>query len=245
MDYSFFKLTLGAIATVGLYSVLYRENKVYRLFEHIFLGLAAGWSITALWTEVLKDVWWDKMVGRAAEGGDPAQPGYWLMAILPFIGLLGYFVFSQKHNWASRIPIGILLGLWAGQQFEAFTNRFTQQIADSLKPILPTTSGFLRPDTSAMTSAEAAEVATRVYGSQALSNIIFVVTLLSVLSYFLFSFDVKGRFLRNTTTMGRWLLMIGFGAIFGSTVMMRFSLLIDRMYFVFIEWLMQGLLGRT
>jgi hypothetical protein len=30
--------------------------------------------------------------------------------------------------------------------------------------------------------------------------------------------------------------MIGFGAIFGSTVMMRFTLLIDRMYFIFIEF---------
>ena len=78
-----------------------------------------------------------------------------------------------------------------------------------------------------------------------MSNIIFVLTLLSVLSYFLFSFDIKSKVLRNTTTLGRWLLMIGFGAIFGSTVMMRFTLLIDRMYFVFIEWLMQGLLGRT
>jgi hypothetical protein len=35
--------------------------------------------------------------------------------------------------------------------------------------------------------------------------------------------------------------MIGFGAIFGSTVMMRFSLLIDRMYFIWIEFLRDGL----
>ena len=40
---------------------------------------------------------------------------------------------------------------------------------------------------------------------------------------------------------GRWLLMIGFGAIFGNTVMTRFTLLIDRMYFVWIEWLIQGI----
>ena len=35
--------------------------------------------------------------------------------------------------------------------------------------------------------------------------------------------------------------MIGFGAIFGNTVMTRFTLLIDRMYFVWIEWLIQGI----
>jgi hypothetical protein len=38
------------------------------------------------------------------------------------------------------------------------------------------------------------------------------------------------------TVTGRWAMMVGFGAIFGSTVMTRFSLLIDRMYFVWIEW---------
>jgi hypothetical protein len=35
--------------------------------------------------------------------------------------------------------------------------------------------------------------------------------------------------------------MIGFGAIFGSTVMMRFTLLIDRMYFIWIEFFRDGL----
>ncbi|MEZ5162694.1 MAG: hypothetical protein R2688_02880 [Fimbriimonadaceae bacterium] len=37
-------------------------------------------------------------------------------------------------------------------------------------------------------------------------------------SYFLFSFELKGKFLTGLNTMGRWMLMIGFGAIFGSTV---------------------------
>lgn len=235
MDYSLAKLTVGAVATVGLYTVLYRENKFYRFFEHMFLGLAAGWSIVALWVDALKENWWDKMVGTAGEAGKAGEPGQWLLIALPIIGLMGYFVFSKKHNWISRIPIGLLLGLWAGQQFEAFTNRYIPQIADSFKPILPTTSSPI--------FAPASPQAGILYPSQALSNIIFVVTLLSVLSYFLFGFDVKGKFLRNTTTMGRWLLMIGFGAIFGSTVMMRFTLLIDRMYFVWIEWLWKALLG--
>lgn len=240
MNYEVAKLSAGAIATIGLYTVLYRENRFYRFFEHMFLGLAAGWSIVAIWTETLKDAWWSKLVGEAAEGTAQGKPGYWLYIILPFIGLMGYFVFSKKHNWISRIPIGIILGLWAGQQFEAFTKRYIPQVADSFRPILPTTNGFFVPSTKGLTPEAAADITNRVYGSQAISNLIFVITLLSVLSYFLFSFDVKGKFLRSTTTMGRWLLMIGFGAIFGSTVMMRFSLLIDRMYFVFIEWLIGG-----
>jgi hypothetical protein len=36
---------------------------------------------------------------------------------------------------------------------------------------------------------------------------------------------------------GRWLLMIAFGAIFGSTIMTREALLIDRIYFLLHNWL--------
>jgi len=240
MDYNLVKLALAAIATIGLYSVLYKENKFYRFWEHIFVGLAGGYAIVALWTETLKTNWWDRMVGQTAADGNPATPGFWLYMILLPIGMMGYFVFSSKHNWISRIPIGIILGLYSGQQFQAWQNRYLPQIDDSMRPILPSTGAFFKPPTEGLDPAAASAINAQLYGSQALSNLVFVITLLSVLSYFLFSFDIKNRFLKNASTTGRWLLMIGFGSIFGSTVMMRFTLLIDRMHFIFIEFLRDG-----
>ncbi|MBX7133513.1 MAG: hypothetical protein K1X67_12640 [Fimbriimonadaceae bacterium] len=234
----FWKLTLGVIATIGLYSILYRENKFYRLVEHIFLGLAAGWSVTAFWTETLYSVWWSKMTGSipsgtAGEAGaSVGQPGYWAYAFLLPLGLMGYFVFSKKHGWISRVPIGIILGLVVGQEVEAFRNRYMPQIYASMKPVIPNMgNGFMVP---------AEPIPNAVYPSQAIGNLVFLVTMLTVLSYFLFSFDLKSKFLKGTTTTGRWLLMIGFGAIFGNTVMTRFTLLIDRMWFIWIEWLREG-----
>ena len=38
-------VTISAILTLGLYSLLYRENKFYRFVEHTFVGLAAGFSM--------------------------------------------------------------------------------------------------------------------------------------------------------------------------------------------------------
>ena len=177
------------------------------------------------------------MVGVTAEGGGVDIPGFWPYALLLPIGLMGYFVFSRKHNWLSRIPIGIIIGLWSGQQVQVWWNRYGPQIDSTLKPIIPNGGAMFVPDTSNMTPEAAAAVANNVYGSQALTNLIFIVTVLCVLSYFLFSFDFKNKFMKGMTLSGRWLLMVGFGAIFGSTVMMRFTLLIDRMYFVWIEWL--------
>jgi len=232
-DHDLAILFVGAISTVGLYTILYRENKFYRFFEHLFLGLASGWALVALWSETLKSLWWDKMVGATASDGNAAAMGYWAYIMLLPIGAMGYTVFSKKHNWMSRIPIGIILGLYSGQQFNAWTNRYIPQMAGTMKSIVPT-AGFFKPDQN--------PVKGDLYGSEALNNIIFILTVLCVLSYFLFSFDVKTKLIKNASTAGRWLLMIGFGAIFGTTVMMRFSLLIDRMYFIWIEFVKQGLL---
>ena len=60
---------LGSLAIIGLYSVLWKENKVYRTVEHIFLGLAAGYSVVALWKETLYTQWWLPMTGKLTEEG--------------------------------------------------------------------------------------------------------------------------------------------------------------------------------
>jgi len=243
--YAFLKMTAGVLCTVGLYSVLYRENKFYRFFEHVFLGLAAGYAIVALWSENLKEGWYDLLVGSAGTNGHSGPYGHYLYVLLLPIGLMGYFVFSKKHSWMSRVPIGIVLGLWSGQQVQVWWTRYGPQIQDSIKPLLPTVwSPAMKPDTTGMTPALADAVSKNVYLSQAITNVIFVITLLAVLSYFLFSFEVKSKAIRGFSTLGRYLLMIGFGAIFGSTVMMRFALLIDRMYYVWIEWLMNHVIAR-
>lgn len=240
-NYNILKLTIGVIATFGLYSVLYRENKFYRFWEHVFLGLAGGWALFNLWKDSLYPDWYIPMMGRAAEEGGKADQGHFIWALLLPIGLMGYMVFNKKHSWMSRIPIGIILGIWSGQQLQNFWNTYGPQIKTSMQPLWPTTTeSFFRPATTPETIAE---IQRQVYPTQAIGNFISVATVLCVLSYFFFSFELKSRFMQNTTKMGRYLLMVGFGAIFGSTVMMRFTLLIDRMYFIWIEWLQKAILG--
>lgn len=242
MNYDAIKLSAGVLATIGLYSVLYKENKFYRFFEHMFLGLAAGWACVALWTDTLKSNWWDLMCGRIPEGVEgqanyqAGVEGFWLWAILLPLGLMGYMVFSKKHSWIARIPIGVILGLWSGQQIQVWWERFGPQIKSSILPLYPTTWSSLTRPYAAPGTPEEALIAANIYPSQVVGNWIATITVLTVLSYFLFSFDVKGKLLQMSTKTGRYLLMVGFGAIFGSTVMMRFSLLIDRMYYIGIEW---------
>lgn len=241
--YSWIKLFVGVVATVGLYSVLYRETKFYRLVEHVFLGLAGGYMLVAIVKETLRDYWWVRMCGQVPEGSGSGVPSHWLYVFLLPLGLMGYTVFSKKYNWMSKIPVGIILGAWAGQQLMVWWTRWGPQIFSSIKPVWPTTfESFTKPSLAGLDPAKAAAIQGNIYPSQVISNIVFTVTIVSVLSYFFFSFEAKKKWLSNVNTLGRWLLMIGLGAMFGSTVMGRFALLIDRMYFVFVEFVQHKLL---
>ncbi len=247
MSYETMKLTAGVLATLAIYSVLFKENKVYRFFEHLFLGLATGYTLVTAWKETLYENWWLLMFGKPAEtGGAELQAGNPLWAFMLPIAAMGYLIFSPRHNWMSRIPIGLILGMWGGQQVSVWWNTWGPQIYGSMQPIVPTTfDSITRPvpftiqngERIPLDPAAAAQLAANIYPTQALNNLIFVVTVVSAFSYFLFSFELKGKFLTGINTLGRWLLMIGFGAIFGSTVMARFALVIDRLAYIWIEWL--------
>lgn len=224
------KITISAILTLGLYSLLYRENKFYRLVEHIFVGLATGYSVYAIWTSVLEPHWWEQMVGKVAAEGQTMQMAYWVWAAALPVGFLAFFVFSEKYGWLSRIPIGIIIGLWAGQQLDAFIGRFLPQVADTAKPLFPNSMGLY--DVSAPQGTLSI--------SQAVNNVILLVTFIVVLTYFIYSFEHKNKALQKSAVAGRWLLMVGFGAIFGTTMMTRFVLFIDRAYFLIVEWMQFG-----
>ena len=211
---------LGGLATLALYSILYKENPVYRLAEHIYLGLAAGYVVVVAWTDVLSTQWYDPIF----------KEGKWLWLWVVPLAAMAYFVFSRKHGWISRIPLVILGGFAAGQVFQAFAKQYFPQIRDSFRSLRPTVMSLQNPHPSPETLSI----------SGAINNAVFLITLLSVVTYFLFAFEQKSKAVRNFALTGRWLIMIGFGAIFGSTIMTRFALLVDRMYFLLIEWMRAG-----
>jgi hypothetical protein len=205
---------IGAIGTLALFSLIYRENRLYRLFEHLFIGLAAGYTIKAVWTETLHPQWWIPMT----------QQGQWPWVFALAGGALFYTIFTKKYNWMSRISIGALLGFAAGQSFQATANVYIPQIRGSFKPL------WVRPEMLPHGS-----LVTPL--GQSLNNILFVVIIVSVMTYFFFSFEHRNKALQTTARTGRLMLMFAFGAIFGSTVMARMALLIDRVWFLMNKWL--------
>lgn len=205
---------VGAIGTLALFSLLYRENRVYRLFEHLFIGLAAGYLIKATWSETLNPQWWVPMT----------HDGQWPWMFALGVGLLFYTIYSKRYNWMSRIAIGILLGFAAGQIFQQTANEYIPQIRNSFKTLV-VNQADLKP---------ASQVTA--FG-QSLSNLGFVLVVLCVLSYFFFSFEQRNKALNASARTGRLMMMFAFGAMFGATVMARMALLIDRVWFLMHTWL--------
>lgn len=199
---------VAAICTLGIYSFLYRENRFYRFFEHVFMGVAGGWGIVITWTEVLKPKWWDPMTSgfRAMSGGQGDPWGALWVVALP-LGSMWYFIYSRRYAWISRIIFGFFMGAAAGMSFRGFIGGQMPQLLSSFKPL------------------------------NSLNNVVFAVTLVCVMLYFFFSFEQKNPVVRNGAAVGRWLLMIAFGAMFGNTVMARMSLFIERFQFLAFEWL--------
>ena len=212
-------LWVGAACTLGLYSVLYKENQIYRVFEHIFLGLATGYLVSQTWTNTLLQKWWQPM-------WDSGQ--WWYIFCLP-VGLLYYFIYSKRHSWIARLIIGFFLGVTSGQTFQAYVNDYWPQIDGSFKPIIPHAAytAHIMVDGAAKSVPVAA-----LNVPDAINNVIFMVILVCVSSYFFFSFEQKNPIIKSSAKLGRWMMMFTFGAIFGATIMARLVLLIDRMDFL-------------
>lgn len=214
-------LWIGTLCTLGLYSILYKENEVYRLFEHIYLGLATGFLIANTWTDVLLPKWWTPMWGKGDWPPHGRPNGEWTWILATVVGLFYYLIYSEKLNWLARVVIGFFLGVASGQQFQTFVNDVWPQVPASFKPLIP----------HAKTATAAA-----LNVPDAINNLIFVLILLCVMSYFFFSIEHRSKLLKGASKSGRWMLMFAFGAIFGSTIMGRLALLIDRMDFVINIW---------
>ena len=206
----------AALCTLGIYSILYKENKVFRFLEHLFLGLATGYTVSQTWTTVLKPQWWEPMFNE----------GKWWWAFALPAGLLFYTVYSRKHSWMSRLIFGLFFGAAAGRAFQAFAATYFPLLKSAVNIPLVNPPEIKAPGAYWLTSTSAV-----------LNNLLFLAIVVSVMVYFFFSFEQKNAAVRSVSRFGRYILMFAFGAIFGSTIMARMSLLIGRIYFLIHDWI--------
>jgi len=108
--------------TLALLSYLYRENLLFRIAEHAYIGGSAGYGAL-----ILANNAWNYLQPYVAKG----EILWWLT--IP-IGLMYLFFFSDRYFYFYRYPPAIVLGIDIGTYIErSMKTQFLEQIRDTRK----------------------------------------------------------------------------------------------------------------
>lgn len=203
-------LTAAALATLFTMSFLYKDNPFYKFVEHLVVGVSAGYFTMLL----LVTSMWPKLVDQLKAGN--------LWYIIPgILGAMMYFRFSKSQSWVARYPIAIYIGIGTGLSLVV---EMQARIIEQLNATI-----------GMGTTLKAHSAAGSLGALEAVNSLIILVGIVCGLAYFYFSKEHKGWF-GGAATIGIWILMVGFGASFGYTVMARISLFIQRVQFLGDWW---------
>ncbi len=195
---------IGALMTIGIFSLGFKYNKFYKFCEYTFVGLAVSYSFVLNWDNV----------NRIALAGIKSGKIYLLIPIIA--GVMLYSRFTPKYKWVSAYPLAILVGVGTAVAIRG------KIYADIIKGIAATAKPFFGPGDPITY----------------INNMIFVVLFLSGLIFFIFTIPIqKGKPGRLIQKIGRFGLMLNFGALIGNTVATRYTFLIGRLQFLLYEWL--------
>ena len=218
--YTYLWTSFAAFVTLATFSFLYKDNPFYKIAEHLVVGVSAGYFVVILWHNGLVP----NLFQRLADGHvyflflDSSRWEYVIPAVL---GVLMWTRFSKNYSWVSRWPMALYIGIATGTAIPLeMSARVNKQLYATMTPIdwgnffghgfLDVMAGY--------------------------SQLIIFVGALCALIYFFFSKAHTGWF-GAVATFGIWILMIGFGASFGFTVMARISLFIQRIQFLENNWI--------
>ena len=218
-SYEPFGMFINAMLTLGVLTILWKENPMYRICEHIYVGATAANGVVTTFANTIKP----GITVNMMRNGD-----WW--EILPIVlGLMIYFQPFRNVRWLSRFPMAFTIGYAAGMNLTIRTFMpILTQVKSSMIPWVVNNKGAFSPfDT--------------------FTNIVFSVSLLLALVYFIFSFNIgtgtgTGALSVFLMRSARYVFMITFGCSFGATVMSRSSLFQGRAEFLLIDWL--GIISR-
>ncbi|MFQ6612489.1 MAG: hypothetical protein ACE5D2_05245 [Fidelibacterota bacterium] len=230
---------VAAFLTLAIFSYLYKDNPFYKIAEHIFVGVSAGyWTSMYFWTQIQPNLFgrlWPKLEAGSLDsgimkfwygiyntlgavlpavfptGGIDKGHGMHLIYIIPFIlGIMMLLSVSSKMSWFARWGIAYTVGMAAGLRAYGFLNsNVIGQIKGSAVHFVGDLPLF------------------SLLGDSIFNSLIIIVGTITGLLYFYFSREHTG-ILGKISRFGIYFLMISFGASFGFAVMGRISLLIGR-----------------
>ena len=141
--------------------------------------------------------------------------GEMIYVIVFVLGVMRYARFSDNYYWLYRYPIAFLVGNGVGISIRAAIHSdFIVQIRATASPL----------------------IADNALGT--VNAIITFVGVVTALSHFIFTQEkIHEGTLGMVPKLGRWMMLLAFGASFGNTIMSRFGMYQGRIVFLLREWL--------
>lgn len=143
------------------------------------------------------------------------QHGQWTILLAIALGLMLYCRYFKPVEFLGRWSVSYFVGYGAGYVLAFTPAVFLGQVNGSFTRLWggATPAGTLASDW------------------------VFFLALLAALIYFFFTISRRNPVVGAGVGVGRYVIMLALGALFGSTVLFRYSLLFGRVYFIFHTWL--------
>jgi hypothetical protein len=209
---------VGAILTLLVFSYLLHDTPLFRIAQAIFVGVAVGYAVTVAVRSVLIPLLFEPMVTTVFVKGDVP----WLYFVPLILGLL---LFTKlRADWASlgNPSIAFLFGVGSALAIGgALSGALLPQLKASIVSLSPT------------------------LGGGTVNNLLLLIGTVGAFLSFRFIIPTGNRaplraldvVARAWGRVGRWFILVAFGAIFADTAVSRISILIGRFYYLLHDWL--------
>lgn len=198
----------ASLLTIAVLSGFFKENRLFRFAEAVFIGVSAGyfscvWLITVI----------EPSINEAVSGN--------LILLIPVIAGLMLFLpgkIRSRYSQLAELPAASIVVLYIAIAIPLYFEKYIfEMIQASVMPLI-------------VTDAEGI-----VLWIDTVSAWISITGTVSVLWFFAGRFYKQGEFYRFSGEVGRFYILVALGCTFGYTLLSRTVLLLGRFDFILIE----------
>ncbi len=204
---------VAGLLTLMVFSYLIGANPLWRVAQSLFVGVSVGYVTLVILTQVIAP-----QVARVVAPAAGAAPGdRWLAAVPVALGLLLLIRIAYPGAWPASFGLNLVVVVGASLALGgALAGSIVPQILDTMRQV-----NFASSDPATI--------------ARAVGNVVLVLGVIAALSYFAFGAHPNGSRpapVMALSTVGRWVLVLSFGAILGSLATTFYVALIERLGFL-------------
>jgi hypothetical protein len=118
---------VAALLTIFAYSIVFKDNPLYRIAEHVLVGLSSGYLLIVTWNFVYTQSIAPFLTGK----------GLLVAGTSLILGVLVFTKFFRRTAWLSNLSIAVLVGTATGLTVRGYLYaQLIDQIKASIVPVV-------------------------------------------------------------------------------------------------------------